>query len=228
MRAHCSGGMGPEGSTTKLQTFSPTLPALSLAVSVTVFGPTVLVSTNADGDRTKERDSASVALPWYSVRELPWTQRRAGAHSIVGGVVSRRAPDRCVVVPPALVAVHSNVAPAVSAVTRCGSQPEVVSDSRDSGSVTNQVTSTSLRYQPFSPCVPVTTASTTGGDQSSCAAAGAGASRRAIRPARNVRRMEPGILHAAPAAVKSGRRGERAAGTAGAARPAAASAGTAA
>jgi len=60
-------------------------------------------------------------------------------------------------VPPLLVASQVNVLPDVSSVTRVLLHPEDW-EIRDSGSVTDQLTSTSLVYQPFVPSVPSTTA----------------------------------------------------------------------
>ena len=60
-------------------------------------------------------------------------------------------------VPPALVALHVSVEPAVSATIVVGSHP-VVETIGDSGSVTFHVTETALLYQPLSPLVPDTLA----------------------------------------------------------------------
>ena len=65
-------------------------------------------------------------------------------------------------VPPALVAVHVRVVPAVSELVVDGLQPEV-EVIVDSESVTVQVTVTSPMYHPLLPSVPVTTWAITGG-----------------------------------------------------------------
>ena len=74
---------------------------------------------------------------------------------IEGAVASLFIVTEFEVVPPALVAAHVRVVPAVSVVIVEGSQPdvEVIVDSR---SVTVQATPTLLVYQLLAPSVPVT------------------------------------------------------------------------
>ena len=79
----------------------------------------------------------------------------------VGAVASRLTVTLSDAVPPADVAEHVNVVPAVSAVTVVEPQPEGLRV--DSGSVTFQDTPTSKVYQPLLPCVPVTVRVMTGG-----------------------------------------------------------------
>ena len=81
---------------------------------------------------------------------------------IVGGVASRLIVTDCELVPPALVAVQVKVVPAVSVLIVVELHP-VLDVMLDSGSVTLQVTVTSLVYQPFVPKVPETLGVMTGG-----------------------------------------------------------------
>ena len=89
----------------------------------------------------------------------------AEPHDIEGGVASRFIETVCVDVPPALVAEQVKLTPEVSAVTLVESQPVEV-DTLDSGSVTDQLTSTSPVCQPLVPSGPVTVASMPGGVES--------------------------------------------------------------
>ena len=88
----------------------------------------------------------------------------------VGAVASRLIVTDCDDVPPALVAEHVKVVPAVSALTVVGSQPDA-DEIAVSLSTTPHVTVTSLTYQPLLPSVPVTFGVMTGGLASEGAAA---------------------------------------------------------
>jgi hypothetical protein len=68
-------------------------------------------------------------------------------------------------VPPALVAWHVRVVPVVSALMVVELQP-LVDETVDSGSLTVQLTVTSLMYQPFVPNVPLVLGVMTGGVES--------------------------------------------------------------
>ena len=85
----------------------------------------------------------------------------------VGAVVSRLTTTDLVAVPPAEVASHVKVVPAVSEVTVVASQPAV--DASDSASRTSHVTVTSETCQPFFPIVPDTVGVIVGGVMSSLA-----------------------------------------------------------
>ena len=74
---------------------------------------------------------------------------------IEGAVASLFIVTEFEAVPPALVAVHVRVVPAVSVVIVEGSQPDV-EVIVDSASVTVQATPTSLAYQSLASRVPVT------------------------------------------------------------------------
>lgn len=74
-----------------------------------------------------------------------------------GAVASRFTVTGTVVVPPMLVVEQVMVWPAVSTVTVTGAQ--VAGRATESGSLTVNVTLTSLTYQPLSPRVPVTSGS---------------------------------------------------------------------
>ena len=78
-----------------------------------------------------------------------------------GGVTSRLMVTERVAVPPSLVAVQVKVVPEVSEETVVAAQP--VLDVTVSGSLTLQLTVTSLTYHPFAPVVPVTVRPMTGG-----------------------------------------------------------------
>jgi hypothetical protein len=78
-----------------------------------------------------------------------------------GRVVARLTTTDLLAVPPADVASHVKVVPAVSEVTVVASQPAV--DVLDSASRTSQVTVTSETYQPFFPAVPDTVGAIVGG-----------------------------------------------------------------
>ena len=107
----------------------------------------------------------------------------AGASIVtVGAVASRLIVTDCEALPPALVASHVTVVPLVSLVIAVGSHPLVCSVAGDSASATVQVTVTSLRYQPFSPGVPVTPGAIAGGDRSSISVIEKERSRRGRRP----------------------------------------------
>jgi hypothetical protein len=83
---------------------------------------------------------------------------------IVGAVASRLIVTESVEVPPVLVAVHVNVTPVVSLVTEfVASQSTDLDVIAESGSLTLNVTVTSLLYQPLSPSVPVMVWVMTGG-----------------------------------------------------------------
>jgi hypothetical protein len=68
-------------------------------------------------------------------------------------------------VPPALVAWHVRVVPVVSVLMVVELQP-LVDETVDSGSLTVQLTVTSLMYQPFVPNVPLMLGVMTGGVES--------------------------------------------------------------
>src|SRR5581483_1237494 len=74
-----------------------------------------------------------------------------------GAVASRLTVTLLVVVPPRFVAEHVNVVPFVSAVTDWSAQPLL-----ESAPVTFQRTETSPVYQPFVPCLPLTSEVTVG------------------------------------------------------------------
>lgn len=84
-----------------------------------------------------------------------------GVKVTVGGVPSRYTVTDCEEVPPALVAEQVSVVLVVSEAIVVVSQPVEVND--DSGSVTLQLTITSLVYQPLLPKVPETVGLITGG-----------------------------------------------------------------
>ena len=81
---------------------------------------------------------------------------------MLGAVTSRLMVTDCSFVPPALVAEQVRVAPVVSEVIVVGPQ-SLVFVTVDSASVTVQLTSTSLTYQPLLPSVPLTFGVITGG-----------------------------------------------------------------
>ena len=85
----------------------------------------------------------------------------AAEPEMVGAVTSRLMVTDCVLVPPALVAEHVNVVPAVSIVTLLDPQP-VLDVIVDSGSATVHETPTLLVYQPLLPSVPLTVGVMTG------------------------------------------------------------------
>jgi hypothetical protein len=78
-----------------------------------------------------------------------------GEHVNCGGVASRLMVTDTELVPPALVAVQVSVTPVVSESIVVDSHP-LVEVTLDSGSVTVQLTVTSLTYQPFAPGKPLT------------------------------------------------------------------------
>jgi hypothetical protein len=82
-----------------------------------------------------------------------------------GGVASRLSVTGWLALPPALVAEQVNVVPGVLAAIVVGSQP-VLFVTADSGSVTLQLTVTSLVYQSLLPCVPATVGVMAGGVES--------------------------------------------------------------
>ena len=79
-----------------------------------------------------------------------------------GGVKSRLMVTLAELVPPPLVASQVRVVPEVLLVIRVASQP-VVLLTVDSASLTDQLTSTGLMYQPLSPNTPLTLGVMTGG-----------------------------------------------------------------
>jgi len=89
----------------------------------------------------------------------------ADPHDTEGAVASRLIVTDWLAEPPPLVAVHVNVTPVVSAVTLVVSQPVDV-ETADSGSVTDQLTSTLLVYQSSLPKDPVTVGVMIGADES--------------------------------------------------------------
>jgi hypothetical protein len=94
-----------------------------------------------------------------------WSGVRPKASVTFGAVASRLITTCCEDVPPALVAEHVNVIPAVSVVTELAPQP-VVDVTVLWASVTLQLTLTSLVYQLLLPSVPETFATITGGVES--------------------------------------------------------------
>src|SRR6187549_3473179 len=84
----------------------------------------------------------------------PWSSAagEAASNVSVGGVASRLIVTDSLVVPPADVAVHVNVVPAVSAITALVEQP--VRAAGELLVVTVHVSCTSPVYQPALPCEP--------------------------------------------------------------------------
>ena len=101
---------------------SAVLPALSVAVQLTVLVPTVFVSSApqlcaATPDSASFAPAAAVALPFRStgLGETPGLS--------VGGVASRLMVTVCVFVPPALLASQVSVIASVSVLTVVGAHP---------------------------------------------------------------------------------------------------------
>jgi hypothetical protein len=124
--------------------------------------PSAASVTLGEHDATPASASAQLNVTVTSALYQPSAFAGARFASIDGRVASRATVTPTVVVPPALAAVHRNVADAVSVVTDVGSQP-VCEAIAESGSETVQLTSTSPTYQSPEPRVPVTAAVTTGG-----------------------------------------------------------------
>jgi hypothetical protein len=141
----------------------PTLPASSVALSVTVFEPIDDVSAGADAAPLVGPEVASVNEPTTLAGD--WFNRKAGAvvgHTTVGAVASRLIVTDSLLVPPALVAVQVSAVPVVSVLVVVKPHPveEVIADSLSS---TVQVTVTSLVYHPLLPSVPLTFGVISGG-----------------------------------------------------------------
>jgi len=83
------------------------------------------------------------------------------AQAIVGAVASRFTVTDFDAVPPSLVAVQVSVSPVVSLTTATVGQGG--DEIADCGSLTSQLTVTSLVYQESSPVVPTTFATISGG-----------------------------------------------------------------
>src|SRR4051812_24107196 len=123
--------------------------------------PTLPVTTGA---QPCEAMSAvlSVAVAVAVAAPLSTTGLGLTVGASAGAVASRlMVTDTGPVVPPALVARQARVVPAVSALMVVGPQPADESMA-DSGSVTVQLTLTSLVYQPLLPSVPVMMGAITG------------------------------------------------------------------
>src|SRR2546426_4366281 len=100
--------------------------------------------------------------------------------AMLGRVASRLMVTEIEAGPPALVAAQVKVLPPVSEVTEVGSHPGD-NEVADSGSVTLQLTRTSLVNQPLLPSVPRTSGAMTGGVMS-CGSNSANGGRGVARP----------------------------------------------
>ena len=145
------------------------LPALSQTViGVDNPGPSAVTIAGLACDKLPTPDVASVVVNANDT-SVVFQPAAFGAgfgalHDSVGGLASRFTVTYWLVVPPADVAVHVNVAAAVSVDNIDSPHPSV--DTTDWLSATVKVTRTSDLYQPFVPTVPVTTGVTVGGDAS--------------------------------------------------------------
>jgi hypothetical protein len=140
------------------------LPALSTAVPLTAWFASLVVSVwsgpqDAMPDGASPHVNATVTSPLFQPAPFGAGEREP---LIVGTVASRLIVTDCELVPPALVAEQVNVVALVSDVIVVVPQP-VCDETVESGSVTVQLTVTSLVYQPLFPSVPVTLGVITGG-----------------------------------------------------------------
>src|SRR6188768_1473846 len=139
-----------------------TTEALRLAPSpVTTTGLLMLVE--AIPDRESDVSNAKRTSPPYQPAEL--AAGDGAPKTSWGGVASRLIVAVCVVVPPADVAVHVNVMPAVSVTMLLAPQPSLESMGAYAPVVV-QLTCTSLVYQPLVPGVPEMSATTLGAARS--------------------------------------------------------------
>ena len=139
------------------------------AKSVTVFPVTLWLAPSADRVMspghvaTPDTLSAHAKLTVTSVLFQPLAFAPGDREPLmVGGVASRLTMTLFDVVPPADVAVHVNVVPAVSVETVLVPHPDEA-EIAEFGSVTLQDTLTLDVYQPLLPDVPVTVGVMTGG-----------------------------------------------------------------